>query len=180
MSKSQLLWSLALGSALLVGCEKEETKTPTPPATPPAQPQASGTGVVPGTDEMKKGADAATNTAKTAADNASKTAGDTAKAADDAAKGAADAAKATAADSAMAKEAETLLEQVKTYIKEKKFDDADAALKKVEGMKDQLPANISSQLPTIRQSLDAAKGAAKALEGAGGATELPKVPSLGK
>jgi small-conductance mechanosensitive channel len=173
MSKSQLVWSLALGAALLVGCEKEETKTPTPPAAP-AQPQATGTGVVPGQEEMKKAAGNAADTAEKAAGEASKTAGDTAKAADDAAKGAADAAKATATDSDMAKEAQTLLDQVKTYIGEKKFDDADAALKKLEGMADKLPATISGQLPALRKSLDAAK----ALGGGGG--ELPKVPALGK
>jgi hypothetical protein len=198
MFRSPYLWALTLGAALTVGCNQEETTPSTPPAptNPPAQPQASGTGVVPSGEEMKKAGDAASDTAKTAADNASKTAGDIAKGAGDAAKGAtdaatkapdaasakgaADAASATAQDSAAAKQAETLLEKVQTYIKEKKFDDADAALKQVEGMQDKLPASVKAQLPTIRKSLDTAKSLTGSTPALPTGAEVPKVPGLNK
>jgi hypothetical protein len=198
MLRSSFVLSLALCAAVLVGCEKDDTQPSTPPAptNPPAQPQATGTGVVPSGEQMKKAGDAATDTAKTAAGNASKTAGDIAKGAGDAAKGAtdtaikapdaasasgtADAAAATAKDSAAAKEAQTLLEKVQTYIKEKKFDDADAALKQLEGMQDKLPESVKVQLPTIRKSLDTAKSLTGSTPAAPSGAELPKVPGLNK
>jgi hypothetical protein len=201
MLKSSFVCAFALGAVLLVGCNKDET-TPTPPpapTNPPKQPQASGTGVAPAGEEMKK---AANDTANKAADSAAKAGSDASKGLNDVARNTADAAKGTAeaakssatdakastdaaaakaTDSAAGTEAMSLWNQVSQYIKEKKFDDADAALKKLEGMQASLPDTIKTQLPTARKAIDAGKG----LTGSGtpaapSAADLPKVPGLNK
>jgi len=177
MLKSSFVWAFALGAALLVGCSKEET-TPTPaptPSSPPKQPQAgAGAG-----EEMKKADAAVSDTANKGADTAAKTAGDTAKGVADAAKTGTDtAAKAvSAADT----EANTLMAQVNQYIKDKKFDDADAALKKLEGMQDKLPESVKTQLPTARKAIDAGKALlGGSTPAAPSGAEVPKVPGLSK
>ena len=198
MCKLSFVLSLALGAATLAGCDQDGTPAPTPapapPANPPAQPQASGTGVTPTSEEMRRTAGTAADTAKAAADGAANTVTGAAKSAADAATGTADAAKANAdngaanaaaaaADSPAAKEGQTLIDQVNRYIKERKFEDAEAALKKLEAMKDQLPASLSAQLPTLRKSLDTAKtfiGTGTGTPAAPGGTELPKPPGLNK
>ena len=80
-----------------------------------------------------------------------------------------DPAKATAAKDAQAK-----LSEVAQLIGDKKYDLADAALKKLEENKASLPEMAQSKLPDLRKSLDAAK----ALNGASKLPDVPKVPSV--
>ncbi len=49
------------------------------------------------------------------------------------------------------------LTQVTEYIKDKKFDMADATLKQVEAKKDSLPASLQPKVDSLRKMLDAAK-----------------------
>jgi hypothetical protein len=53
------------------------------------------------------------------------------------------------------------------YIKAKKWDDADAALKKLEGMKDSLPQQLRTQIDSARSSLDGGRKLDSASQGLG-------------
>ena len=70
-------------------------------------------------------------------------------------------ADAAAADSDDAEEAKTLLQQAATHIKENKYDLAEKALEKLEGMADKLPTSLQSQIKQARTTLDVAKGASE-------------------
>ena len=54
-------------------------------------------------------------------------------------------------------EAQSKLDQISQYIKDKKFDLAEAALKQLESSKTSLPQAIQEKLPAARMALDAAK-----------------------
>src|SRR5690349_9839228 len=111
MRKSWLIMSIVMG-ALMVGCEKESTKSsapavPAPPAAPRA-PTAAASGAAP----------AAPQSSLPAIPNSAAVAPATTQ----------------AADTANA-EAQKLVDQAVAYIKENKLDLADKALTQVEGMK---------------------------------------------
>jgi hypothetical protein len=74
---------------------------------------------------------------------------------------------------AATKDAQTLLDQVQQYVKDKKWDDAEAALKKLDGMKDKLPGDWAAKIEAARTALNAAKGAGS-LPGGGAVPGLPK------
>jgi hypothetical protein len=67
----------------------------------------------------------------------------------------------------IATQARSLLTQVLDYIKAKKWNDADAALKKLEGMKDSLPQQLRTQIDSARSSLDGARKLDSASQGLG-------------
>ena len=75
-----------------------------------------------------------------------------------------------------AADAQTKLDLVTQYIKDKKYDLADKALSELEANKASLPTSIQGQLPTVRTALTTAKAGAGASDAIGGV----KVPSLGK
>jgi hypothetical protein len=159
----------ALGAGLLIalgGCEKSDNTTPatTPPAqSPKPAPQASET-----TPSASDAANAATGAAGTAAKDASTAAQSAAASAGAAAQHAAEtAAPATqpAAPGSADGEAQTMLNQAMTYIKENKYDLADKTLTKLEGMKASLSPTLQKGVAQARTALNAAK--------AGGGVKLP-------
>lgn len=91
-------------------------------------------------------------------------AADPAKPAVDPAQAAKDAA---AAVTAAAAEAQSKLDQVFQYVKEKKFDLAETALKELEARKASLPTAIQDKLGAARTALDAAKKG-----------QMPAIPGL--
>jgi hypothetical protein len=131
---------LLVSGLTLAGCEKSDSTSSTP-----APPAPSGE--------------------RTASDQA---AGATEAAKKEAA-GAVEGAKATGAEatSAIQGEAQKLLDQATQYIKENKFDLADQALVKLEGMKAHLPETMHSAIAQARSALDTAKKGAGMLPGSG-------------
>ena len=73
--------------------------------------------------------------------------------------GAAD--KAKEMGSSAATEATKMIDQVKTYIQEKKFTDADAVMDKLEAMRAQVPESVQKMIDNCKEMLDKAKAAAK-------------------
>jgi hypothetical protein len=69
-----------------------------------------------------------------------------------------------------ASDAQGQLDQITQYIKDKKYDMADAALKQLEANKASLPASIQPQVDTLRQTLTAAQ--------AGNGMTMPTVPAI--
>lgn len=76
-----------------------------------------------------------------------------------------------------AEEANTQIQQVMTYIKDKKYDLAETALQKLEQNKASLPASVQAQLPTARTALNTAKATGG---GAALPSSVPAVPGLGR
>jgi hypothetical protein len=151
MSSSKLVWSMVLGAALVaVGCEREsETPSGAPAPVPEATEKAS--------DDMQAKTEDASERAKSAADPAGDAAQKQAENASDALKKGSDAAaEAVAADPKFATEAKQI-EQVMTYIREKKWDLAESTLKTLETNKAKLPAAMQAQVGNARTMLDAAK-----------------------
>jgi hypothetical protein len=162
----------ALGAGLLIalgGCEKSDNSTPatTPPAqSPKPAPQASGE-TTPAASDAATAAAGAANSAATDASNAAKSAAaDAGAAAQNAAATAAPATQPTAPGSADG-EAQTMLNQAMTYIKENKYDLADKTLTKLEGMKASLSPTLQKGVAQARTALNAAK--------AGGGVKLPSL-----
>ena len=188
---SQLTVATMLATAALVGCKKEEP-SPTPPGTtgggspttgmasPTTKPATTPTTMPAAmSDAMKGGAEVAKSAASTLKDTlgANATAPDATKGAAnvdmpkvDAPKAVSDSVKTGAAPDA-AKDSEAKLDEIAQLIKDKKYDVADAALKKLEDNKASLPEPVQGKLGDLRKSLDAAK----ALGGTG-----VQVPGLNK
>ena len=162
-----------LSTAMLVGCEKESAK-PTPPGTgtggsPSTMPTTKPATTMPAavTDAVKTGA----NVTKTATDAIKSAVGDAPKidkpkmdipktdlpkvdvTPTDVPK--VDATKA--ATDVTAKGSQGKLDDVMQMIKDKKYDAADSALKKLEESKASLPEAMQAKLGDLRKSLDAAK-----------------------
>jgi len=154
------LISLSILGVLVVGCEQKKEAPATPTAASPkvevSVPAAS--------------ADAATPAATVTlpATPATPAIADAAKSAE--AQSAAATTKPTAAD------AQTKLDLVTQYIKDKKYDLADKLLSELEANKASLPSSIQGQIPTVRAALTTAKAGAGASETIGAV----KMPSLGK
>ncbi|MDB5353642.1 MAG: hypothetical protein JWN24_95 [Phycisphaerales bacterium] len=148
MNQYRALWAIALGGALVIGCNDKKDEKPAAPSTPttpstPAQPvpqSNSGAPVVPPT---------VPNTA----------AAPTLPAVPATAPATADAASA---------DAQKLLLQAKDDMASKKWDAAEADLKKLEGMKDQLSTQLQVAVTSLRTQLDASKAASSI-----------KIPGLG-
>lgn len=152
--------SMIVGGLLVVGCEKTETA----PAPAPAAPSADAA-----KDSMKDAAKDATAAAK----DAGAAAKDTATAAKDSAAQAASATTAPAvpppaegaAPSAGDKtaEAQKLLDQAMSYIKDNKLELADKSLTQLEGMKASLPAGWGDKIDAARKAFTAAKASGNLL-----------------
>lgn len=137
MLKSNALRVLALGGVMVLGC-KDDTKTPTaPPATPPT-PQATTPPAVP----------------ELPGPSTRPTVPEVAVPAIPAVPATVPSASPTDAPSA---DAQSMLDKVEAAIKDKKWDDADSLLKKLEAMKDKLPADMQTKLGTLRTAIDAGK-----------------------
>jgi hypothetical protein len=173
-----LAWCVVvMGVALLVGCDQKEEKKSAPPSQPPAAPKTDGVAV-----ESSK-----VQTPSAPIPDASTPAVPTTMPATPAmpalgavtpttppAKAPVDAAASSAAVTAeaLSKDANSKLEQVLNYVKEKKFDLADELLKKLEANKASLPAAIQSKIDAARTGLNAAR--------AMGDGKLPAIPGFGK
>jgi hypothetical protein len=165
MNGTKWICSLMLGGALIVaGCEsKEETPSGAAAPVPEASEAAS--------DASQAKTEDASERAKSAAEKAGDSAVKQAENASDAMKKNADAAaESVAADPKMA-EYSKQIEQVKTYIVEKKWDLAESTLKTLETNKASLSPALQTQVANTRTMLDAAK---KGL----GATSVPAIPKL--
>jgi hypothetical protein len=148
MLKSVFCVTLAFGAAALVGCKDDETKTATPaesapPTTMPAAPEVTTppAATQPASEVTPPAAPAlpAVPAAPAAAEVAPP-------------------AFPTASSAAAANpEAQTLLSQVEDDIKNKNWDDASAALKKLVAMKDQLPQSVQDQIANLQKTVDAGK-----------------------
>jgi hypothetical protein len=140
MNKYRALWAIALGGALVIGCsDKKDEKpaapsTPTTPTTPP-----------PPVPQSNSGAPAATlpTVPNTAAVPGLPPVPATAPAVTEVASA----------------DAQKLLLQAKEDIAAKKWDAADADLKKLEGIKDQLSTQLQVTVTSLRTQLDASKAA---------------------
>lgn len=156
MNGTQLMWSLMLGSAMVVaGCDSAEE---TPSGTPTNVPQATEEGV----DAMQDSTEDASERAKEAAGNLGDAAEQQAENASDALKSGADkAAEAAAADPAAA-DAVAKVKQVTDYIKNNNYEMAEKTLAAVEAKKASLPAAVQTQITNARTMLDTAKKGAAA------------------
>lgn len=154
MLKSNVLMALTLGGVMVLGCNKDDNKTPpappAPPAapvpapqavTPPAAPDVSGPSTRPTVPEVVAPALPAAPTTAPSAPSAD----------------------ASTAD------AQSTLDKVEAAIKAKNWDDADSLLKKLEAMKDKLPPDLQSKVATLRTAIDAGK----AIKLPGGLPGLP-------
>ncbi len=146
-----------MGVAVLAGCEEKKDQTATPPSAPPAT-------KVEGAAAGQTNVPTVTTPAPAKSD-----AGTPAAVAPDA-KAAADAAAAKA--EALSKDANSKLEEVMNYVKEKKYDLADELLKKLEANKASLPEAIRPKIEQARTALNAAKAV--------GEGKVPAIPGLGK
>jgi hypothetical protein len=147
-----LVASLLVSGLILIGCDKSDSTSSTPetPATPSGERTAS--------DRAAGAIDSAQKEVAGATDAAKKEAA-----------GAVEGAKAAGneAVSAIQGEAQKLLDQATQYIKENKFDLAEQALTKLEGMKAQLPETMQKSIAQARSALDTAKKGASMLPGSG-------------
>lgn len=137
MSKLRVVWAVALGGALVMGCKKEAPPAPptvpsqpvpqsnssTPPVTLPSVPPLPSAPSVPAVPSSKPADAAATTTDAASAD------------------------------------AQKLMQQVAKDISDKKWDAADTDMKKLEGMKDQLSTQLQTAVTSMRTQLDASKAA---------------------
>lgn len=165
MDGTKWICSLMLGGALaLAGCESKE-ETPSGAAAP--VPEASEAAA----EASKDSTENASERAKSAAEKAGDSAAKQAENASDAMKKNADAAAESVASDPKMAEYSKQIEQVKTYIVEKKWDLADSTLKTLEANKASLSPALQTQVANTRTMLDAAK---KGL----GATTLPAIPKL--
>jgi hypothetical protein len=153
-------------AAVVIGCEKEKSATPAAGQTSNA-PQSARTDS-PSTKPSNQMDSAMRDASKTMSGTAQE-AGARMGAAKDAA--AADAAKRAdaaagaqpAADSATGggaqEQAQKLLEQAATYVKDNKWDMADSTLKQVEKLKASLSPEMQKQVDGLRTTVDAKKAA---------------------
>ncbi|HEY7090574.1 MAG TPA: hypothetical protein VH518_20920 [Tepidisphaeraceae bacterium] len=110
--------------------------------------------------EKKEGSAAGVNQA---VQDAAKTASDAGKAVADKAADAGNAVAQKASDAAatITAEAQKYLDQVTEYVKDKKWDLADEALKKLEAIKDKLPTEWAAKIDSAKDMLTKAKAAVK-------------------
>lgn len=134
------VWMVVLGASMLVGCERQDE------ASKPATPQNGQAAPAVSEADRAKAAEAVDTTAKAAGDAAQT---------------------AAAKSEALSKDAQAKLDQILAYIKDKKFDLADSALKQLEDAKASLPEAIQSKISAARTALNAAKA---------GELKLPSLP----
>jgi hypothetical protein len=152
MNGKHVVWSLAVGAALVVGCDR--TEDPAPPSTPPAAPVPPAPDVTP-----KSGAAGATDSSgapgATAGTTSSPTAGDLAGDADTSTTTTPD-PKSAQADAAAAriKEAQQHLEATNQHLADKKPELARQSLQKAEAIQGDLPAALREQIKTMRSTVD--------------------------
>jgi predicted lipid-binding transport protein (Tim44 family) len=135
MKFSRSMASMVLATAVLAGCEQQESTSDsaTPPASPAAAPTPAAT-----PDASSTGGDAAAQTAATAETPTTAPAAGTASAAE-------------------VTQAQTLLDQTVTYVKENKMDLAEKSLAQLEQLKPKLPVEYHSKIDGARKAFNAAK-----------------------
>jgi hypothetical protein len=150
MDLKRIAMSAALAMAVVVGCERDDTTTTGTGAG------ASGTTATPAASEMPAVGEtpsAAPTTMPapggapdtTALTAAAQTAGQTA------------ATQPAAAAGAVQQQAQTLIDQTVTYIKENKMDLAEKSLTQLEQLKPKLPAEWHPRVDSVRKAFNAAK-----------------------
>ena len=163
MFKSPFVWALVTAGAMAMGCDREDDtttpKTPPAPAQPTPQATPGGTGVNVKVNGTGTGAAApkidvtATTQPGGAGVNVNvDTAG---------------------VNAAVSTKAQELMDQVAQYMKDKKWSDAESALKQLEAMKAQLPVEWQKKIDALRASLTSAKAA-------GGDIKAPELPGMTK
>jgi ElaB/YqjD/DUF883 family membrane-anchored ribosome-binding protein len=147
--------SLALAAAMLVGCEQKQEDTTAPAAPTAAERQAADT-VDRVTAPVTGAGAAATDAAK-----------DTSAAAKDAAAGTADEVKDALGGTtdAIKKQADDLITQARTFITEKKLNEAQGIVEQLRTLRAQLPADYQAKVDEVIKLYDSAKGAAGAIPG---------------
>lgn len=149
MFKSKVLWAVVVGGAMVAGCKDETKQPPSVPAAPTANPSGTVAPTIsplpttrPSVPDVTVPAlpvpatTPATPAAGTGTGTGTGASGDTA-----------------AADT----QAQATVDQVKANIKDKKWDEADAALTKLEGMKDKLSPDMQKQVENLKTAVDAGK-----------------------
>jgi hypothetical protein len=137
--KLHCLAAVALSSFLAIGCE-EKKDAPVTPTAPPSTPVPT-----PSVSADKPAADM-----QTAAQNAAQSAAN-------AGTNAMGAVQAAGAD--LAARAQQLYDQAQTLIKDKKWDEAEALLKQLDGLKAQLPAEWQTKIDAAHATLTNARKA---------------------
>ena len=173
-----LIVAAALAVGFAAGCKNESTTTPGGSSTPPGGAGAGSGSATPAT--MPATMPAMSEAAKGQMESATRSAGDLADRAGAGLSGAAtraglppDGGAAAAKDQAagatggMQAEAQKYYDQAMQAVKDKKFDVADEALKKLEGMKSNLSPEWQSKVDSARTMLDGAKSAGS-IPGLGG------------
>ena len=84
---------------------------------------------------------------------------------------------ASDATAAASSQAQTLIDQAMTYIKENKLDLAEQTVTKLEGMKSSLSPTLQSAVDKARQALDAAKASAAKAPAVPAAPTAPATPA---
>ena len=152
MNPKHVVWSLAVGAALLGGCDRSED--PAPPSTPPATPTPPTPDVTPksGTAGAADSSDASGTVGGAAT---SPSTGDLAGDADTSTTTTPDpkAAEANAAAERI-KQVQEHLEATNKHLADKKPDLARQSLAKAEAMQDELPDPLREQIKTMRMTVD--------------------------
>jgi hypothetical protein len=146
---SNIAAAAALAVAMMVGCDKSETKK----SEPAAKPASASPTTMPSAADMKTDAGKATDAAAGAADS-------TGKAVNDAVAGATGEKPADAADAAAGEsvsKAQELMTQATNYIKDNKLDLAEKALAQLDELKPKLPASYAPKIDSLHTLLDNAK-----------------------
>ena len=154
MTLLRTIMCVALTMCVLAGCDSGSDTTTTGGGSGGSG--SAGTSAGSGTDTS--GATAATPAApSTPAATPDTSTAAPAAASDPAAAAAAPTQPAGAAAAATATQAQTLLDQTVTYIKENKMDLAEKSLTQLEGLKPKLPAEYHPKIDSARKAFNAAK-----------------------
>jgi hypothetical protein len=154
MTRPRFLFPLVLAGALVVGCEKKN------------EPKVDNTPKTPTMNDVKAGADKASDRTKEAASDATKNT-------TDAAKTAADTAKSTATDAAetVKTQATDWYAKAEDAVKNNKLDDAKTYLDKLESFKSKLSTEWQTKIDALQSAYTAARAKV---------TAKPATPNLNK
>lgn len=141
---SSVICSLMLGGALLIGCDKNDTK--------PADNTTSG-----GSGSMSSGGGAMSSGSGTMSGDSSRMGATTRPSGDMMRDVAPTTMPSSSAMTSEATQAQEWLDKARQYVMDNKFELAEEALNKVDAMKAQLPPALQTQLASARSMLQAAK-----------------------
>ena len=155
MQGSKLIWSVMLGSAMLIGCDSD---TETPSGAEATNTQATEEAA----DQMADSTENASERVKDIAEEASGEMEEQAETASDTLKETADEAANAANANPAAAQANAQLKAINDMLINRNVDGADAALQKLEANKASMPQAVQTQIDAMRKSVNAAKAGAAA------------------